>query len=328
MIVEKDSSVLGYPGEISKSLNADHHNVCKYSGPTDPNYIVVRDVLAGLISKAVATGRQTIPTCLSRNKLQDLKSLLGITYLPDIDYIFFHDQWTPGTNEWVFEDQEFTNWLHAQEPAQSILWMNGGPATGKSVLSSSIINSLMERHFCCQYFFLRFDDKKKRTLSLMLRSIAYQIAQCVPEFLQGILHATEEATDFESADPNTIWERIFRSVLPNMSHAQPLYWIIDGLDEADNPRAIIQLLSNIHRSAARIKVLFVSRRTSEIVTAFQKLPEALNSRVVSMEGHIEDFHRYIGDELSMPGGADFKELVAQRVINGAQNNFLVSNVRI
>jgi hypothetical protein len=45
MVLERDSSVLGYPGKISKALNADHHNICKYDNPQDPNCITVRNVL-------------------------------------------------------------------------------------------------------------------------------------------------------------------------------------------------------------------------------------------------------------------------------------------
>jgi hypothetical protein len=48
MVLEKDSSVLGYPGEISKSLDADHHTVCKYDGREDPRYVTVRNYLKSL----------------------------------------------------------------------------------------------------------------------------------------------------------------------------------------------------------------------------------------------------------------------------------------
>lgn len=56
MVLEKDSSVLGYPGEISKPLDADHHSVCKYTSPDDPRYITVRNVLKTLISAAKSKG--------------------------------------------------------------------------------------------------------------------------------------------------------------------------------------------------------------------------------------------------------------------------------
>lgn len=43
MVVEKDTSILGYPGEISKGLDAEHHTVCKYDDREDPNYVTVRN---------------------------------------------------------------------------------------------------------------------------------------------------------------------------------------------------------------------------------------------------------------------------------------------
>lgn len=43
--MERESSILGYPYEISQPLNADHHNICKYKSSDDGNYISVRDTL-------------------------------------------------------------------------------------------------------------------------------------------------------------------------------------------------------------------------------------------------------------------------------------------
>ncbi|KAL9129956.1 MAG: hypothetical protein Q9175_007148 [Cornicularia normoerica] len=322
MILEKDSSVLGYPGETSKALNADHHNVCKYDSPTDPNYITVRNALKSLVSKIISTSRSNKPPLSNPRESQDLKSLLAITELPDIDYIFFWDQWAQGTNDWFLEEKHYLEWLHVRDSAPFLLWLNGGAATGKSVLSSFIINSLMEQGVSCQYFFIRVGDRKKRTLSLLLRSIAYQIARSVPGFLQRVLQLVDEAIDFETADPRTIWERIFKSILFNMEAGQPLYWIIDGLDEADDPRALIRLLSDISLSSIPIRVLLVGRTTSELVAIFQKVPKVLNLSLISIEGHLEDLRCYLHQELSMYGTAEYYESIVQRIVRAAQNNFL------
>lgn len=326
MILEKDSSVLGYPGETSKALDADHHNVCKYDSPRDPNYITVRNALKSLVSKIISTSRSKKPPLLNRRESQDLKSLLAITGLPDIDYIFFRDQWAQGTCDWILEEKGYLEWLHVRDSAPFLLWLNGGPATGKSVLSSFIINSLVEQGVSCQYFFIRFGDQKKRTLSLLLRSIAYQIARSLPVFLQRALQLVDEAIDFETADPRTIWERIFKSILFNLEEGQPLYWIIDGLDEADDPRALIRLFSEISLSSIPIRILLVGRNTSEIVAAFQKVPKALKPSPISIEGHLEDLRCYIHQELSMYGTSEYNESIVQRIVRGAQNNFLVSSV--
>lgn len=324
MILEKDSSVLGYPGEISKALNADHHNVCKYDSPWDPNYITVRNALTSLVSKIISTSRSKKAPLSNRRESHDLKSLLAITELPDVDYIFFRDQWTRGTCDWILEDKIYLEWLHAPEVTHSLLWLNGGPAMGKSVLSSFIINSLVERGISCHYFFIRFGDQKKRTLSLLLRTIAYQIARSVPNFLQKVLSFVDEAVDFETADPRTIWERVFKSILFKMEECHPLFWVIDGLDEADDPRALIRLLSDVSLSSTPIRILLVSRKTSEIVATFQKVPKVLNPNLISVEGHMEDLRCYIRQELSMSGTIEFKESIVHRIVQGADNNFLVS----
>ena len=61
MVLERDSSVLGYPGEISKALDADHHGVCKFESPEDPLYVTVRNVLKSLVSKVPIAGMVQTP---------------------------------------------------------------------------------------------------------------------------------------------------------------------------------------------------------------------------------------------------------------------------
>ena len=46
--------------------------------------------------------------------------------------------------------------------------------------------------------------------------------------------------------------------------------------------------------------------------------------LISIEGHVEDLRSYIRQELSMSGTAEFKENIVERIVEGAQNNFLVS----
>ncbi|KAI0835352.1 hypothetical protein F5Y06DRAFT_138814 [Hypoxylon sp. FL0890] len=322
MILEKDSSVLGYPGETSKALDADHHGVCKYDSPNDPNYIAVRNALMSLLKKVTSPSSWKGPTLSSRKEPHSLKPLLTITEGPTIDYSFFRDQWAHGTCEWILQDEMFVEWLQTPDTMSSLLWLNGKAGTGKSVLASFIINNLAKRGCRCQYFFIRFGDQKKRALSSLLRSIAHQIAQVIPDFSQKLLEVIDEGIDYETADHRTIWERIFKSILFTIEERSPLYWIVDGVDEAHDPRATMRLLSDIPYSCIPLRILIVSRRSSEIGSAFQKLPSTLNPRMISIEGHLEDLQCYVRQELSMPGSSEFKEDIVKRVVEGSQNNFL------
>ncbi|KAL8989698.1 MAG: hypothetical protein Q9177_001474 [Variospora cf. flavescens] len=322
MILEKESSVLGYPGETSKALDADHHNVCKFDSPKDPNYITVKNALGSIVSKIISTSTSNKPLPRKRKESGDLKTMLAITEIPDVDYIFFRDQWAQGTCDWVLKEDRYLEWLNTRDRSPALLWLNGGAATGKSVLASFIINNLVEQGFSCQYFFMRFGNRGKRSLSLLLRSIAYQIARDMPEFMEQVLQLGDEAMDFATADPRTLWESIYKSVLITLKPVRTLYWVIDGLDEADDPRALIRLFSGISILSMPIRVLLLGRRTNEIVDVFQKLPQAMNLSTISIEGHLEDIRNYIGQELCMSGNAGFTESVVERVVRGAQNNFL------
>lgn len=336
MVLEKDSSVLGYPGEVSKALDADHHSVCKYTSPQDPNYITVRNVLKSLVSKIVLKDNaQNKPDLSDRKASLDLKSLLAISDSPGTDYIFFKDQWTQGTNDWILNDKTFIDWRDTPsnsksgEPNHGLLWLSGGAATGKSVLSAFLVNHLVEEGFWCQYFFIRFADRQKRTLSLLLRSLAYQLALCVPGFLQKVIELTSEAIDFETADPRIIWDCIFKAKLFKWEEqAKPLFWVIDGLDEAQTPRTVVKLLSEISSSSGPIRILFTSRRTSEITMALDRLPQSFALGRISIEGHLDDLRQHVRQELAVSGSPSFKAEIERRIIEGSQNNFLVSIVGI
>lgn len=323
-MLEKDSSVLGYPGEISKAIDADHHNICKFNGPQDPNYVIVRNVLKSLVSKIISKSNASH---MDQTTSRRLKALLGIWDLPMADYIYYKDQLTQGTNQWILHDEIFQRWRDVPETSTNqvthhLLWISGGPATGKSVVSAFLVNHLIERGFRCQYFFIRFGDQKKRTLSLMLRSLAYQIAVSVPGILQKLIDCANEGIDFETADPRVVWDRIFKTAIFQLKETQPLYWVIDGLDEGEDPRMVIKLFADLPCSTCPIRVLFTSRQTSDIGTAMERLPENLNTISLKMGGHTDDFCRHIRQELLVPGNPEFKAGIEKRIVDRSRGNFL------
>jgi hypothetical protein len=59
-VLDTDSSVLGYPGEISKPLDTDHNNICKFENRNDPSYITIRNVPKSVIIKVHAKGMSLI----------------------------------------------------------------------------------------------------------------------------------------------------------------------------------------------------------------------------------------------------------------------------
>jgi hypothetical protein len=325
MVLEKETSVLGYPGEVSKALNADHHGVCKYDGPQDPNYIIVRNILKSLMSKIISKNNDKSSELADRRSFLRLKSLLALPELPSTDYIFFRDLWTQDTCHWITLDPAFVEWRKSTDRRPHIVWLSGDAATGKSVLSSFVVNSLVEEECQCQYFFIRYGDRRKRTISLLLRSLAFQLAHALPSLMEKIRNLADEALDFESADYRLIWDRIFKSLIFKSTPSSPIYWVIDGLDESEDPQALVKLLLDIS-SPIPLRIFVASRRSSEIRLAFEKAPDNLRLSTINSEGHVDDLRRHVRAELRVSGTEEFREDVERRIIEGSQNNFLVSYI--
>ena len=164
-VLEKDSSILEYPKEISKALNADHHNVCKYFGPEDSNYVSVRNALRSLVRRfwSKSAGSATSQTL---EEGRAITNLLAVTSAPEEDFDSFRRWWIPGTCDWILHEPVIKSWL--EETLESrIVWFSAPPASGKSVLSTQIIKFLRESNDLCQYYFFKFDDQTKRSLSAM-----------------------------------------------------------------------------------------------------------------------------------------------------------------
>jgi hypothetical protein len=81
---------------------------------------------------------------------------------------------TEGTCEWIFETAEFKEWKSAK--GNAILWYNADPATGKSVLTSSVVDHLLAQpDLKVVYFFYSFVDSSRREIYSGVRSLAFQL---------------------------------------------------------------------------------------------------------------------------------------------------------
>lgn len=186
----------------------------------------------------------------------------------DTDYIAFHDRWSPGTCEWIISNSSFTRWLDDPDQSARILWLHGAAGCGKSIMTSFLVNHLVENGKSCQYAFIRFGDHSKRSLSMTLRILAFQVALISPAFRQEISKAASSLK--RGVEASAIWRRVFKNGLFQSEFTKPLYWVIDGLEESDSPRAGIKLFTDVLGARMPLRILIISRRTPEIDAEIQK----------------------------------------------------------
>ena len=328
MVLEKSSSILGYPTELSTSLNADHHNVCKFENAQVSNYVSVRNTLKTVVSSMRKIEQQRLLGNKEKDPLKQVEALLAGFENPSEDLAFFRRRWTAGTCEWILSNPEYMKWLHSGADSK-VGWLHGLPATGKSTLSSFIVNNLLETKAMCAYYFFRFDHPAKRSVSACLLSIAYQIAEQLPSFSKALTELSQTGIKMDRADARTIWQRVFTALLFKMTLSHTLYWIIDGLDEADSPELLVELLHSIANSMLPIKILLVSRQSPELMFTFERLLASGPIQIFKIEGNEHDIRQYVEQEIYfMHAPPELKAHVIRKLLEQANGNFLWVNLAL
>jgi hypothetical protein len=266
------------------------HTNTKFKSREDGNYRNVRNVLRSFVRKIreSSTSSPLFPPG-TRNtharidnperKLLEpgspivaavaLDQILGIKDIGE-DLDTFRKRLQPHSCHWILQKQSFRDWVEgAHEDSQTLYWLTGPPAVGKTTLSSFVINYLKQGYIpgTCAYHFFQAEHHNNRTISYCLRSLAFQIAQEHEEFRLVLVSAYKKSRmTFASQKYQIIWDKIFEGMLFRLKLHEPLFWVLDGLDEAESPGVLCDLITKI-TSATPVKVILVSRPTKDLLLA-------------------------------------------------------------
>ncbi|KAK3955687.1 hypothetical protein QBC32DRAFT_395282 [Pseudoneurospora amorphoporcata] len=322
MILEKDSSVMGYSDEVSIPLTADHHDVCKYSSREDHNYKSV----VSAIRKLVKLFRSK--TTNSGYTFANVQELFQVTITSDSDYAGLRTDWARGTCQWLLEMPDVVTWLgHGPSAGPHVLWYTAPPGSGKSMLSAFMIDHLQNSHQLCHFFIFRHSVIDKRSIFSCLRTLAFQLARDVPSFRDSLLHSSAENLGLRSSDPRVLWQKVFKNILLKQTLDSTLYWIIDGIDESDSAKDFLELLKSLAtETPLPLNIMVLSRITNNISLEFDRLSQVIPVTRVNMIGDERsrhDIELFVTTEMRhMGGSAMFKESLAHRIVTRASGNFL------
>ncbi|MCJ1356771.1 MAG: hypothetical protein MMC33_006767 [Icmadophila ericetorum] len=285
LIVDPESATLGYREEKQMPMNADHRSICKFETPTDPNYITLRNSLASTVSSISKLGMvlyivyvdltKDFTVLKSKEKLwrsqvQELERYLGVTDELEDDLVTVEDIRMSGTCQWLSTKNSYLKWKDGAPDAPSVLWINGNPAAGKSILAGYIISQLRKENADCSYFFFKYGDKSKSRLGICLRSLAFQMACKNVKVRETLLEMQKEEISFDSDNERTIWRKLFLSGI-FQTRSPTHYWIIDGLDECVNFTSFFDLMLAKLDQSIPLRILITSRETSELQKQFLSL---------------------------------------------------------
>ncbi|KAI1208242.1 uncharacterized protein F4807DRAFT_432137 [Annulohypoxylon truncatum] len=317
MIVEKYSSVLGYPDETPHPLIANHHDVCKFKSTDDPNYVSV----VGALRSVIATARISKETSSSAEEdLAQVTTLLGISAPPEDDIAACRAVRKAGTCEQFLETKEFNDWKGGR--SSPVLWVYAPPGNGKSTMCSAVVDDLLEQGQHCAYFFFKHESRQKRSVSNMLRSLAYQSALIVPSYCHALADLAKSGLRLHALDTVTLWKKLYLQVLSSLRH-EVIYWILDGIDESESVEQLVDLIPMVSGSEPLIRVLVFSRPLPAISRSFQRIGEIVSVDTMALPSNEGDIRLYVTDRIEhLPSNDNFRAEIISEIIRRSQGSFL------
>lgn len=340
LIVDPESATLGYREEKQMPMNADHRSICKFDDPSDQNYVIIRNSLVSTIKKIAVKGtffprpdngtsktQQTLDTkadALSqRDSSEILASYLGITDQAEDDLLAVQDARVPGTCAWILEKQFYDDWKSQHDKAP-ILWVDGKPATGKSVLAGFVVDDLRQSGMSCSYYFFRHGDRSKSRLSACLRSLAFQMALIDLGIRDLLMKLQEDRTRVDHENERDLWRTLF--VLGIFRAATvPHYWVIDALDECTSFAPFLDSMLSKMNPGTQLRIFIASRETPELCRCFASLgPRWHTQGHITAEETTPDIERIVTakGEAFFTDSEESKKVLERRIIEKSKGSFL------
>jgi Cdc6-like AAA superfamily ATPase len=209
---------------------------------------------------------------------------------PSTNYNKALQQRQEGTGRWLLQMSLFRKW---QTQKHSFLWLHGIPGCGKTILSSTIIEHLVDTHpdQVLLYFYFDFTDAGKQTLDNVIRSLISQLYHKRKD-TQKLLDSLFSTCDDGRRQPTC--ESLCKVFLQMINQAQEIYIVLDALDECRTRKgpllegllAWIRSLSDLEQR--NVHLLVTSRPEHDIELVLRKLAQSDKDIVPIQSDLIED----------------------------------------
>ncbi|KAI9855289.1 MAG: hypothetical protein M1824_006216 [Vezdaea acicularis] len=299
LVVEERSACID--GHRKVPVQTDHLMINKFSGPNDESYKIILSVLQDMIKRAnekiqarlnphqIIKDNSIVPP----ENLQCLQALFGSNDPTSFRSIDPRDvlsaihrnkgDLVSGTCEWLLDREEYVAWLNDENI--SVLWLLGGPGTGKTMLSSFLVDKLEERlqrtpKTILVYFFCDNKDANRNRDTAILRGLMLQILRQLPSLFKHIQedYELQPLAMFENFD--TLW-RIFLNMLKD-SGRSTIYILLDALDECEP-----QSRSNLVRAMSKLSTLSRIKGQFKLLITSRPSPESNNPSEYERQLHVD-----------------------------------------
>ncbi|EGX52000.1 hypothetical protein AOL_s00043g734 [Orbilia oligospora ATCC 24927] len=188
-----------------------------------------------------------------------------------------------GSGLWIYKTPEYESW--ANSPKSCGLWYHGIPGFGKSVLTSGVIDTLLElsrssrpKQYRVAYFFCTFTTASSLLAYTILSSLLHQLFYYSHDLPRGLAEDLEARFEDRIRASQVVLADIQNFITEITKNNRAInYIVVDGLDECNDKergmvlRALKKLLQD---SPKAVRVLISSRGSQDIARALVSKPNA------------------------------------------------------
>jgi hypothetical protein len=205
---------------------------------------------------------------------------------PKSNHVTAREKHESMTGRWLLDSNSFAEWSIA---GRSSMWIYGIPGAGKTILCSTVIDSLLQHRQAgdaVAFFYFDYNDDQKQTLEAAIRSLISQLwSLCseVPETIRG-LWKSNPGPYRKGVLSNRELVDHFKGSCKGFGKVQV---ILDALDESSDRAPLLAFLEEIVRhSDWNIQLIVTSRQEQDIVETMMTLflhPVSLDNEFITAD---------------------------------------------
>ncbi|KAH0555888.1 hypothetical protein GP486_006166 [Trichoglossum hirsutum] len=240
-----------------------------------------------------------------------------------IDVLSRHQE---GTGKFLLESQEFMDWRDGKD---RILWCIGRPGTGKTILTSVIIDTIKKTLDSSTagmaFLYCVYAERGSQTIEQLLGSVIQQLLLQQNDIPENIRELYDSHKRSNTRPDLAELSRHLGSIVSLFSR---VYIVVDAIDECDESnKTRCSLLAHLQNLDTHVQLLFTSRPLEETP------PDAIQFEVVTQE---DDVRKYLSARIKKePGLAKFcddngglEEEILDKIIAKAGGMFLLAKLHL
>ncbi|KAF3317028.1 hypothetical protein TWF173_001034 [Orbilia oligospora] len=256
---------------------------------------------------------------------EERKILEWITPIDDsAQHNDFFNRRQPGTGNWFLNSSKYQNWLHTPK---SILYCPGIPGAGKTILTSVVVDDLLDRYsydpavgIAYIYFnfqgsaHLRIDDLLSNLLKQLLR-----IQNTLPKYIRQLYSRYRGGGRPSRAE-------IMDSIHAISAAYSRFFIIIDALDEYEERSEFLEKVFEIHE-LQQLGIFATSRPIPDIKDKFKRKETYTECEIRASDG---DVRLYLEGQILRLGTNAIKsnkEIIKNRISELVQGMFLLAHLQ-